>query len=231
MKKLLTLVLVLSMASLASATGIYLVGPEAGAPGSAGDPLESSETVRIYVTATGNLQKMIANVSLSGTATITNASALNGVNSGDLQTGPTDFTAKPGGRLEVMAPGSGFYSDGFADSLSDADIAAGGAAAAFGYGTPSGGLGHAPMGVDGSGYAITELAWIDVHCGGAGNVTLTISDGDADIPAVSYGTGSLDEAGDACTYGDALTIYQVPEPMTMVLLGLGGLGVLRRRRA
>jgi hypothetical protein len=56
---------------------------------------------------------------------------------------------------------------------------------------------------------ITDL--IDFHCLGEGQVLVTIQDGN---------TGAV---------MDTLTILQIPEPMTMALLGLGGL-FLRRRK-
>ena len=51
----------------------------------------------------------------------------------------------------------------------------------------------------------------EFHCDGLGPVTIMVQDLD---------TGQTDQ----------LLIHQIPEPMTMALLGLGGLGLLRRRR-
>ena len=92
----------------------------------------------------------------------------------------------------------------------------------------SGGLGAAPGG--------SVLVW---------NILFT-ADGTADTEmALNAGTGGLyspykNFAGDnyfpassPITNGDVsgTTIHQVPEPMTMTLLGLGGIAALRRRRA
>jgi len=47
------------------------------------------------------------------------------------------------------------------------------------------------------------------HCGGAGNVTLVLLDGDGYLV-------------------DSVVISQIPEPMTLALLGLGGLFIRRK---
>lgn len=55
--------------------------------------------------------------------------------------------------------------------------------------------------------------YIDFHCAGLGDVILTLTD------------------GNVTEVFDRQVIHQIPEPMTMGLLGLGGLGLLRRRRS
>jgi hypothetical protein len=71
-----------------------------------------------------------------------------------------------------------------------------------------------------------------VHCEGDGDVTVTLVPitWDAVIapPNVLY-DGTL--GSDREAVGDTITIYQVPEPLTVALLGLGGLALVRRRRA
>lgn len=69
-----------------------------------------------------------------------------------------------------------------------------------------------------------------VHCDGQpGEVIITIAD------AAVGGIGSMENdppgmIGMGLTYGGPITIIQVPEPMTIALLGLGGLFLLRRRK-
>ena len=52
------------------------------------------------------------------------------------------------------------------------------------------------------------------HCTGEGDVIIAL----------------YDDAEGYDTPVDTITIHQVPEPLTLSLLGLGGLGILRRRR-
>ena len=72
MKNVLTLFLVLCMASLSSAGLVTMVGPEPGAPGSFENPLEESQTVRIYVTADRDVDSLIAHATLVGTGSASN---------------------------------------------------------------------------------------------------------------------------------------------------------------
>ena len=67
-----------------------------------------------------------------------------------------------------------------------------------------------------------QLDHILMHCDGLGDVIITLRDG------TQGGTAQL--ADFATPEFGSITIHQIPEPMTMGLLGLGGLGLLRRRR-
>ena len=58
---------------------------------------------------------------------------------------------------------------------------------------------------------------IDFHCEAMGDAFV-------ELWTIDLGSGGL------LNLEDSVVIHQVPEPMTMALLGLGGLGLLRRRR-
>jgi len=73
MKKLLALLLVLCVASFASASMVTIVGPGPGQPGSAEDPLEESELVTILVTSDTGLYGLDAILTVSGPGTIVDA--------------------------------------------------------------------------------------------------------------------------------------------------------------
>jgi hypothetical protein len=111
----------------------------------------------------------------------------------------------------------------------------------------AGGIQHAPgigmwmySGIAGNGIAqMTEVHlmgnWVDqaliwgleIHCDGLGDVLvdLTLNGGTRADPEGGTAYQDLTEAD----LGD-LVIVQVPEPMTIALLGLGGLLALRRRK-
>jgi len=96
-----------------------------------------------------------------------------------------------------------------------------------------------PQGVDGMGYnyfnfdefnadndELSEVVpagmyWQDIvfHCEAAGDVIVEV-----------WSSNNLGSTA-AWTLNDSLLIHQIPEPMTMSLLALGGLGLIRRRRA
>ena len=69
-----------------------------------------------------------------------------------------------------------------------------------------------------------DLVWgLAIHCEGLGNVLVDLTIGQGNTETTGGYTLTEADLGD-------LTIPQVPEPMTVMLLGLGGL-FLRRRRA
>ena len=89
--------------------------------------------------------------------------------------------------------------------------------------------------VNGMGPTVVMFDHIAIHCEGPLDVQVTL---DVEQTASIYGVPTIisSETGfaigeDFGALGDQLTIYQVPEPMTMALLGLGGLALIRRRRA
>jgi len=73
--------------------------------------------------------------------------------------------------------------------------------------------GEAPENVP-AGMRILDIVF---HCEKAGDVTVNLYTLSADFATA--------------TLRDSLIIHQIPEPMTMSLLALGGLGLIRRRRA
>ncbi|MHC4474613.1 MAG: PEP-CTERM sorting domain-containing protein [Planctomycetota bacterium] len=64
--------------------------------------------------------------------------------------------------------------------------------------------------------------WL-IHCDDYGSITATLTAGTA------YGVSS-DTNYQTPDFEGTVTIYQVPEPLTVGLLGLGGLFLLRRRK-
>lgn len=74
------------------------------------------------------------------------------------------------------------------------------------------------------GFIPGDLVWgLAIHCDGPGDVIVDLTQGPG-----ATGKGDI-RYGDN-DYGD-LIIEQVPEPMTLSLLGLGGLALIRRRRS
>jgi hypothetical protein len=83
-------------------------------------------------------------------------------------------------------------------------------------------------GVAGTGEPVLALDHILVHQDDIGEATITITD---NANTDTGGTVETDFSAAATPdFGAPVVIYSIPEPMTLALLGLGGLALLRRRR-
>jgi hypothetical protein len=226
MKKLLILMLVFGLASLANATVVDVVTVGLGDMGHAGteeDPLEESEIIAIQIILNHN--PYAGYPSYDGYFT-------DGVDLDLHVTGAGSL-----GVVQLLKKGI-YYDDlqhhaDFAVWAESDPLIVGNAIASMSGGVLTGGIHGAAGG--------TPLIWnLYIHCDGDGpvNIDLTLNDG----RYAPYG----DPAGDPfyadfdprngtwlamveADLGD-LTIYQVPEPATIALLGLGSMFLMRRKR-
>ena len=81
--------------------------------------------------------------------------------------------------------------------------------------------GTAGTGILGAGIALDHIL---LHCDDADQVILTMSDWNY------MGMVSMDGMGPLTGFGAPVVVNQIPEPMTIALLGLGSLFLLRRRK-
>lgn len=237
MKKVLALMLVLGMTSVVNAGIIDIVTVGEGSMGHAGtseDPLVPSETIEIAIVLNHNpyagyptydgyvIDTMDLDLHVSGPATLEVPGVFNkgGERIGDdlehhedwdvwSQSGASDGTVEG---YEPLIVGN-----------SIGQLLGG----SFGYI-----LGSDPAG--GPAVPPTQLVWnLILHCDGVGPVTLDLTlmgsthyweySNPSGLP---YGDDAYATEGDL---GD-LVIHQIPEPMTIALLGLGGLFLRRRRK-
>lgn len=216
MKKLLALLLVLGLSGVASATTVSLMDPEATV---------DTMGMRIYIAVdlTG-LEQLSVTITAAGDATITG---------GILASEAGDYG------VEVDDWGIAIFTDGgFQSGLSFDTVITGGTKAEIGLGHYEStiyGATDLPVvvlpvlaGDLGGDYpttvqANTPIAYIDIVATAMGSVTLTMVDGSV------YGDNTLDGEGLIAGFGSPLVLNTIPEPATIVLLGLGGL-LLRRRK-
>jgi hypothetical protein len=208
MKKVLVLMLVLGMVSLANATVVDVVKNGVGSQGHAGtstDPLTVGETIGI---------KLVLNYHPAGSPSY-DGYRLSSMNLDLHVSGPANFSAivTTDGTIK-----SAYRNTGLSPWFNTVPSAVGITQLMATALTPISGATGKP----------TDLVWgMTIACTGNGMVTVDLT---------LYGLSEYKPYGDspawvAMVEGDLgdLIIHQVPEPMTIALLGLGGL-LLRRRR-
>ena len=210
MKKLLAMCLVLSMATLANAAVLevvtYDVGLSEGRTGSSYDPLYPSDIIGVAVVV--------------GQNTYPGYPAYDGylVSSVDID-------------LHAVGPGSlSVDIDKLGNPMVATDLDS------LVVDLPVGGDLPRLQGISlaGIGYGSTIADLIEFHCDAGGDVVLDLTLLGLTQYSPYQTPLGLPYPGDwlAATEGDLgdLVIHQIPEPITVVLLGLGSLGLLRRRR-
>ena len=240
MKKLLILMLVFSLASVASATivGLHI---DPAAPGGS-DPTELlfSETAIVYVTVdTTGLPATVLNLGIldvvisidGGGATGTIVQALN---LGDLPAGAVVW----GADVTEIVPGVFYtYAGGWQAGVSfnpAFDIAGQWAEIGVGqFGNQVYDTTYQPMDLQPGDVAHGNFPWyhgavgyVEIHCLGAGDITVSIADGFGFGPSGTVMSDGVTKP----LFGGSVTVHQVPEPATIALLGLGSLFLMRRRR-
>jgi hypothetical protein len=219
MKKLVALLLVLGLASAASATVIDVVpvdvGQSGGRLGGMDDPLEASDVIGLKIVLNHN--PYVGYPSYDGYILSSMDLDLHIAGPASLDVGTRNKAGDPVWQFDPGLTGVVNDDDGLANGLNQIT------AVAF---TPVGGTNYHP----------DDLMWdLLLHCDGPGEVIIDLtllglteyadySDGQglAPYPAGAWKAAIEEDLGD-------LVIYQVPEPMTIGLLGLGGL-LLRRRK-
>jgi hypothetical protein len=232
MKKVLALLLVFGMASVASADVIYVAMDSAGSNGHAGtaeSPFDVGETVGISLILGHNPYPQYPSydgyflVSMDLSLVVNGPGKLFAPEIKDKNGNVIGYDIGVNAGLDVPG-GDPMIVDGGVDRMI--------------YGSLAGISGANDTGGD----ARVALIWnLTFECTGPGSATIDLvpspvgSNGGeffnfTDLSnAKEYlptGGGIIDDS----LLGD-LTIHQVPEPMTLALLGLGSLGLLRRRRA
>jgi hypothetical protein len=217
MKKLLAMLLVLGLANFANATMMFDLVPTPGQSGhgfSPDDPLLPSEWVEIDVVYSAIGQQQLAS---SGMLYI----SIEG--EGEWCGDDADSFLPPGVPIEDAWTVHPNFTDAAAipgfNSMTKVDpknLEIGGYTAPYTFVAVNSGE--------------TIFDHLNIHCTGPGEIIVTLR------PATEANPVGVPVYWDGITYedlqaeGSSITIYQVPEPMTIGLLGLGGLGLIRRRR-
>ena len=218
MKNLLAMLLVLGLASFANATPVmnFDLVPTPGQSGHGfdpGDDLMPSEWVEIDVVYTGNVPLWSSGMLY---ITIDGAGEWCGDDSSSYDPPGLPIEDVWTWHVNFEAGVSGIKSMTKVDSK---NIEIGGVAAFYIFVAIQSGE--------------TIFDHLNVHCTGFGPfvVTLTPATSTANpIGTPLYWESATELREDLQAGGSSITIYQVPEPMTIALLGIGGLGLIRRRR-
>jgi hypothetical protein len=228
MKKLLVLMLVLGLTSAASAVTVSLYQPGASEPGGSANELDELDTLRVYIVVDGmGLDTLACTVQVvSGDGDITG-----GLQQADAPDYGAEVTKNPEGWGGAETFDGGWQTDftgSVLDSASKIRIGAGHSGSTI-YGasdSPPVDPENLPTheGTSANTY-ITPVAYVDIQCTGPTDLVLSIINGAGALGSTSVET----DLTTVPTFGGDITIHQVPEPMTIALLGLGGL-LLRRRR-